>query len=79
MCLGDDDCCTSTHPCDVGRGDCDFDSHCRGPLICGSNNCLDMAANDTDVADIHEFDEGDDCCEEKPVVPDYDDKDPRIP
>ena len=38
-CRGGADCCTSERPCDLGEGDCDFDSHCRGALVCGSANC----------------------------------------
>ena len=33
-------CCTVTKSCDVGQGDCDFDSECLDGLKCGSNNCL---------------------------------------
>jgi len=32
-------CCTSSSPCDVGGGDCDYDSDCSGDLTCGNNNC----------------------------------------
>ena len=32
-------CCTSNNPCDIHQGDCDNDSHCKGNLICGKNNC----------------------------------------
>ena len=33
-------CCSSSSPCNVGGGDCDFDSHCASGLTCGNNNCL---------------------------------------
>ena len=32
-------CCSSSHPCSEGEGDCDRDSDCSGSLVCGSNNC----------------------------------------
>ena len=25
--------------CGVGEGDCDDDSECAGPLVCGTDNC----------------------------------------
>ena len=34
-------CCTSTNPCTVGQGDCDFDSDCQGSLVCGHNTSTD--------------------------------------
>ena len=33
-------CCSSKYPCDLGGGDCDKDSDCKGNLRCGYNNCL---------------------------------------
>ena len=36
----DANCCTSITPCDVGHGDCDLDSDCKGNLRCGIDNCL---------------------------------------
>ena len=33
------DCCTKTHPCPLGGGDCDHDNECQGPLRCGKDNC----------------------------------------
>ena len=47
----DDDCCTSSDRCNIGEGDCDFDSDCSENLFCGMNNCV----GDT-------FDIDDDCC-----------------
>ena len=39
-------CCSSTSPCNVGEGDCDFDSDCAGSLTCGMNNCVnDFSSN----------------------------------
>ena len=35
---GTKDYCSKLFPCDVGEGDCDGDSQCRGDLICGENN-----------------------------------------
>ncbi len=50
-------CCDVTSPCDVGGGDCDFDSHCSGNLICGSNNCLtDYSSSGSDWSSAA------DCC-----------------
>ena len=39
---GNNDCCSkgiAAGLCDVGEGDCDQDSDCAGPLVCGSDNC----------------------------------------
>jgi len=44
-------CCTSEFQCLEGEGDCDSDSDCAGPLVCGTNNCADV------FQDTH------DCCE----------------
>ena len=33
------ECCSSSHLCDINQGDCDSDSECKGNLVCGSNNC----------------------------------------
>lgn len=33
-------CCTTTNPCNVGGGDCDYDGECADGLSCGTNNCL---------------------------------------
>ena len=32
-------CCTSSSPCKEDEGDCDYDSHCEGGLVCGNDNC----------------------------------------
>jgi len=32
-------CCTKQKPCNLGDGDCDRNSDCRGGLVCGTNNC----------------------------------------
>ena len=32
-------CCTSSHQCGIGEGDCDYDHDCAGNLKCGENNC----------------------------------------
>ena len=34
-------CCTETHKCKDGEGDCDFDVDCEGDLKCGTKNCGD--------------------------------------
>ena len=34
------DCCTVDRPCNIGEGDCDYDVHCRGGLLCGHDNCF---------------------------------------
>merc|ERR1712215_86775 len=38
-CIGGKSCCTSSHPCGSGEGDCDKDHDCKGNLLCGANNC----------------------------------------
>ena len=39
-CCGGDSCCdTKPGGCLVGEGDCDNDSHCKGDLVCGKDNC----------------------------------------
>merc|ERR1712223_1015832 len=52
----DKNCCTSSNPCSIGKGDCDKDSHCAGDLECGKNNCkqFDNAWSDASF----------DCCED---------------
>ena len=44
---GDNDVsfCSSPQPCEEGQGDCDFNSDCRGNLICGNNNCRQIHGN----------------------------------
>jgi len=51
-CTGGDNCCSDSEPCDLHEGDCDKDSHCKGELKCGHNNC----------GDGYGFDPTDDCC-----------------
>ena len=34
-----DHCCSSSNLCGEGEGDCDYDSHCAGNLICEQDNC----------------------------------------
>lgn len=59
-CKGTDTgCCTEDEPCDLGDGDCDEDSQCRGDLICGDNNC--PAGNDQ-IDSALLWNAGDDCC-----------------
>ena len=38
---GNKDCCRDGEhgPCGEGEGDCDSDSECAGPLVCGKDNC----------------------------------------
>ena len=53
-------CCSSSSPCDVGGGDCDYDSDCSGSLTCGSNNC--KRDNSSPGSNWHS---NADCCESK--------------
>ena len=32
-------CCSSSNPCGLLEGDCDYDHDCSGDLICGSKEC----------------------------------------
>ena len=32
--------CTLREKCDVGEGDCNFDSQCKSGLVCGTDNCV---------------------------------------
>lgn len=41
-------CCSSSNPCDIGGGDCDYDSDCTGSLICGRDNCRNHAVSGSD-------------------------------
>ena len=34
--------CCNWSKCDYGQGDCDKDSHCRKPYVCGKNNCREL-------------------------------------
>ena len=44
--MGGDNCCVGH--CNVGEGDCDTDSDCKGNLVCGENNCVGDGFDDTD-------------------------------
>jgi len=59
-CDGGDDCCKDGN-CGEGQGDCDSDSDCYGPLVCGNNNCKTGWPGDRSS-----FDDGDNCCMIKP-------------
>lgn len=37
-------CCSSSNPCSIGQGDCDYDSDCAGNLVCGTDNCRDFTS-----------------------------------
>jgi len=51
-CSGGDSCCNSKPGgCLVEEGDCDYDDHCAGDLVCGEDNCVGVG-----------FDGTDDCC-----------------
>jgi len=57
-CDGGDACCDSKPGgCLVGEGDCDNDSHCKGDLVCGKDNCGGVTG----------YDGTDDCCMALPV------------
>ena len=53
-------CCSSSSPCDIGGGDCDYDSDCSGSLTCGNNNC--KADYSSPGSNWHSMA---DCCESK--------------
>jgi len=50
-------CCTDANPCSNGGGDCDRDSHCKGELKCGRNNCRKDFTSDGS-----NWGRGADCC-----------------
>ena len=54
----DYNCCSFTHPCGVGMGDCDYNSDCLGGLQCGTNNCW----TDYRVQNGYNWDVQADCC-----------------
>merc|ERR1712212_1438169 len=57
-CCGGDSCCDNKPGgCLVGEGDCDNDSHCKGDLVCGMDNCGGETG----------YDGTDDCCMASPV------------
>ena len=39
-------CCSSSNPCGVAEGDCDYDDDCQGHLLCGTDNCLSPFPSD---------------------------------
>ena len=49
-------CCSSSSTCNIGEGDCDAHTDCKGLLHCGVDNC-DMNLG---------FPTGYDCCIEQP-------------
>ena len=49
-------CCSSSHKCNEGEGDCDKDSHCEGSLKCGANNCRELYGDDKSIREKF------DCC-----------------
>ena len=51
-CLGDDDCCSPSHKCGLGDGDCDDSADCVDGLVCGE--CT--------ITQGYQFDSGDECC-----------------
>merc|ERR1711890_22192 len=59
-CDGGDDCCKDGN-CGEGQGDCDSDSDCYGPLVCGCDNCKTGWSGDRSS-----FEDNDDCCMIKP-------------
>merc|ERR1719347_2195256 len=52
--IRDFDFCSNTRPCGVNQGDCDLDSHCRGRLKCGEDNCRKLHG--------YQADKDADCC-----------------
>lgn len=40
QCVIDWDCCSKKHRCNLGKGDCDYDSDCRYPFKCSTNSGL---------------------------------------
>ena len=41
-------CCSSSNPCGVAEGDCDYDDDCLGHLLCGTDNCLSPFSSTAD-------------------------------
>ena len=41
-------CCSSSNPCGVAEGDCDYDDDCQGHLLCGTDNCLSPFSSTAD-------------------------------
>jgi len=44
----DSGCCTDDNPCEEGDGDCDYNSHCKGDLVCGKSNCAEWGTIEDD-------------------------------
>ena len=74
VCNGGDSCCQNINgKCGIGEGDCDYDSHCKDGLKCGTDNCMDVCkiggvdctyfqtAEQVGVW-INDPNPGDDCC-----------------
>ena len=57
---GDWQCCTLSHPCTEGKGDCDRDEDCMPGLSCGSNNCKEAFSTGSSA-----WDSTADCCAKK--------------
>ena len=64
-CVGGDDCCSDELQCDIGEGNCKQDSHCKGDLVCGDNNCLTNSLNFGLPPESFEY--NDNCCEVKEI------------
>ena len=45
LCRRNNNICAQS-PCADGEGDCDDDSECEGPLVCGYLNCLNKTVSD---------------------------------
>ena len=61
------ECCSKSRPCHDGQGDCDYNEHCAGELICGRSNCgpefpygMDCCVKSTD---------SDECLSSKTILP----------
>ena len=62
LCAGDLGCCSFATPCIENEGDCNVDSDCFGPLVCGVDNCLKGRDGRGPIVDFHDFGAMDDCC-----------------
>ena len=61
-CNGDDNCCTSSIPCNEGEGDCDSDADCKSGLVCGHNNCSPKDSRESWNPIADELGLVNDCC-----------------
>ena len=54
-------CCTTSAPCQLGKGDCDSsdDGTCAGSLVCGTDNCQDFDGSSDAAMD---------CCKEGSII-----------